>query len=105
MATIVVNIYKEPYDVCIMRPGIYQNKYRIGVDGTREEVIAKFKINFYERIKWDRPYLIAVLKLKDQRIGCCCAPKPCHGNIYVEFLDVIATDEYLVGIGIKIEGN
>jgi len=98
MATVVVNIYKEPYDVCIMRPGIYQNKYRIGIDGTREEVITKFRVDFYKRIKRDRTYLIAVLKLKDQRIGCCCAPLPCHGDIYVEFLDSISTDEYFKGI-------
>lgn len=98
MATVVVNIHKEPYDVCIMRPGIYQNKYRIGVDGTREEVIAKFKVDFYKRIKWDLAYLQAVIKLRNKRIGCCCAPFPCHGDIYVEFLDAPPTDEYLVGI-------
>ena len=98
MATVVVNIYKELYDVCIMRPGIYQNKYRIGVDGTREEVIAKFKIDFYKRIKWDLAYLQAVIKLRDKRIGCCCAPDPCHGDVYVEFLDKPPEDEYLAGI-------
>jgi len=98
MATIVVNVKTEPYDVCIMRPGIYQNKYRIGVDGTREEVIAKFKVDFYERIKWDLAYLQAVIRLRDKRIDCCCAPLPCHGDIYVEFLDIIATNEYFIGI-------
>ena len=98
MATVVVNVKTEPYDVCIMRPSIYGNNYRIGIDGTREEVIAKFKTDFYERIKWDKVYLIAILKLTDKRIGCCCTPLPCHGDVYVEFLDKLyklIKDEYL----------
>ena len=96
--TTVVNIHKEPYDVCIMRPSIYGNPYVIGRDGTREEVIEKFRRYFYERIKRDEAFLIAVIKLRDQRIGCCCAPDPCHGDIYVEFLERPIEDEYLRGI-------
>lgn len=87
MKTKVVNVHREPYDVCIMRPSIYGNHYVIGRDGTREEVIAKFKIYFYNRIKWDKAYLAAVEKLQSKRIGCCCAPEPCHGDIYVKYLE------------------
>jgi len=96
--TKVVNVKTEPYDVCIMRPSIYGNHYKIGRDGTREEVIAKFKVDFYKRIKWDLVYLQAVMELADKRIGCCCAPDPCHGDVYVEFLDKPPEDEYLAGI-------
>lgn len=96
--TKVVNIHKEPCDISIMRPSIYGNHYRIGIDGTREEVIAKFKKYFYDRIHNDVTYLQAVMELADKRIGCCCAPLPCHGDIYVEFLDKPIEDEYLAGI-------
>lgn len=96
--TKVVNVKKEPYDVSIMRPSIYGNPYVIGRDGTREEVIEKFKKYFYNRIQHDTAYLIAVVKLRDQRIGCCCEPDPCHGDVYVEFLDKPCEDEYLEGI-------
>lgn len=96
--TTVVNIHKEPYDVCIMRPSICGNPYVIGRDGTREEVIEKFRRYFYERIKRDEAFLIAIMKLADKRIGCCCAPLPCHGNIIAEFLDKPIEDKYLEGI-------
>ena len=53
MKTKVVNVHKEPYDVSIMRPSIYGNPYVIGSDGTREEVIEKFKKYFEQRIHDD----------------------------------------------------
>lgn len=86
METKVVNVHKEPYDVCIMRPSIYQNKYVIGVDGDRDEVLRKFKIYFRKRIATDMEYFQAVLKLLGKKIGCCCVPEPCHGDVYVQFL-------------------
>jgi len=85
--TRVINIHKEPCDICIMRPSIYGNKYIIGKDGTREEVIEKFRKDFYARIVTDPFFLAQVMKLKGKKIGCCCAPKPCHGDVYVEFLE------------------
>lgn len=87
MKTRVVNIYKEPYDVSIMRPSMLGNPYVIGRDGTREEVIAKFRVYFYRRIHDDIVYCQAVGELRGLKIGCCCAPMPCHGDIYVEYLE------------------
>jgi len=87
MKTKVVNVHKQMYDVCIMRPGIYQNPYVIGRDGTQEEVVEKFRAYFIERIHRDKRYLTAVGELKGKRLGCCHDSKPCHGDIYVEFLE------------------
>lgn len=87
MKTKVVNIYKEPYDICIMRPSILGNHYIIGRDGTRKEVVVKHKTYMYNRIKWDKNYLAAIEALRDLKIGCCCAPLACHGDNYVEFLE------------------
>jgi hypothetical protein len=42
--TKVVHRNKEKFDVLIDRTTIYGNPYEIGVDGTRKEVIAKFKV-------------------------------------------------------------
>lgn len=89
MKTKVVNVHKEPYDVSIMRPSIYGNPYVIGSDGTREEVIEKFKKYFEQRIHDDLIYLQAVMELAGKKIGCCCAPLPCHGDVYVEFIEKI----------------
>lgn len=35
-----------------------------------------------------QPQLMAALEeLRGQRLGCWCAPKPCHGDVLVELLD------------------
>lgn len=83
--TIVVNKYKEPYDIYIGRPSIYGNPYSIGKDGNRTEVIEKFKKYFYDRIRNDEKFYIAVWKLYGKRLGCFCKPNPCHGDVYVEY--------------------
>ncbi len=50
----VVHCKREPYDTYIGRPGPYGNPFTIGRDGTREEVIAKYRA-------WisDQPELLA----------------------------------------------
>ena len=84
--TRVVNVRKEPYDVCIMRPGIYQNPFPlIGKDYIG--CVAKFRVYFRSRIHSDMIYLTAVGELKGKKIGCCHDQKPCHGDVYVEFLE------------------
>ena len=82
--TVVVNKYAEDYDVDIMRPTIWGNPFRIGLDGTREEVIQKYK----ERMA-GLPHLIELArkKLKGKRLGCCCKPQTCHGDVLVEFIE------------------
>ena len=83
MPTRVVNKYREPFDVDITRSGQWWgNPFKIGRDGTREEVIAKFRA-------WlpKQPWRMAHLEeLRGARLGCVCKPKPCHGDVYVEFL-------------------
>jgi hypothetical protein len=85
--TVVVNVKKEPYDVFCGRPSIYGNPFRIGPDGTREEVIEKFKLYFFRRIHDDVTYAQAIGELRGKRIGCYCAPLPCHLDVIVEFLN------------------
>lgn len=91
--TTVVNVYREPYDVCIMRPSIYRNPFRIGDphkgrDGTREEVVEKFKPYFKRRMHDDLIFCQAVGELRGKRLGCCCCkPKACHGDIIAAWLN------------------
>jgi hypothetical protein len=84
--TIVVNKYKEKFDIYIGRGSAFGNPFVIGQDGTREEVIEKYRDWFYKRIKNER-FLKLVLKLKGKRLGCFCKPLSCHGDIIVEFLE------------------
>lgn len=76
----VVNLRKEEHDVKICRGTEWGNPFRIGPDGTREEVIEKYR-------KWlpKQPKLMKKLgSLSGQRLGCFCQPKPCHGDAIVE---------------------
>jgi hypothetical protein len=55
----------------------WANKFKIGRDGTREEVIAQ-----YERWLRAQPDLMAALpELRGKDLACWCAPLPCHGDV------------------------
>ena len=81
--TTVVNIRHDEYDIWIARGGQWGNPFTIGVDGTREEVIAK-----YETWLLAQPTLLRQLPmLKGKRLGCFCAPQACHGDILKKLVD------------------
>lgn len=64
--------------VRIDRRSKWGNPFKIGQDGTREEVIAKFEAWLLQR-----PNLIALAKkeLRGKDLLCWCAPLPCHGDV------------------------
>lgn len=76
----------DEHDVRIDRPTKWGNPYIVGVDGTREEVIAKHRAWIYTQ-----PELLAAIKpeLQGKRLGCWCRPhKPsCHGDILAWIAD------------------
>lgn len=85
--TRVVNCRSELYDVLIDRSTPWGNPYRIGPDGDRGQVIAA-----YERYLAARPDLLAALgQLRGKRLGCHCAPAPCHGDVLARYADNPAT--------------
>lgn len=93
LLTEVVNIRDTGYDVYIGRAmgthkdGYFGNPYRIGPDGTREEVIEKFRWYFLGRLRLDPEYRRRILALSGLRIGCYCHPEKCHGDIIAEWLN------------------
>lgn len=75
----------QPHDVYIGRPSKWGNPYHIGKDGTRAQVIHK-----YRNYLLNSPHLLAKLHtLKGLRLACYCAPKPCHGDVLAELADAI----------------
>ena len=77
--TAVVNLRLEDCDLYIGRGSRWGNPFRIGKDGTREEVVQKYAT-------WIRaqPILMANLKvLRGMRLGCYCKPRACHGDVLV----------------------
>ena len=77
----VVHCKKDEFDVYIGRPSKWGNPFTIGQDGTREEVINKFR----EYI-WNNKELFEACKkeLKGKKLGCWCFPHACHGDILSE---------------------
>lgn len=81
--TRVVNLRREYWDIKIDRSSIWGNPFRIGIDGTRTEVIEKYR-------KWikTQPHLLKQLHtLKGKRLGCWCKPLDCHGDVLVELIN------------------
>lgn len=59
------------------------NPFRLGADGTRDEVVAK-----YREYLLGRPDLLALLPaLRGQRLGCWCLPERCHAEVIAELAD------------------
>jgi hypothetical protein len=66
--------------VYIGRPSKWGNPFVIGRDGTRNEVIAKYRA-------WivSQPELMNALdELRGHDLVCWCAPLACHGDVLVE---------------------
>ena len=82
----IVNIKKHKCEVYIGRHSIFGNPFVIGKDGTREEVIEKYKNYFYDRLEKDIHFKNEVKKLKNKVLGCFCKPLACHGDVIVEYL-------------------
>ena len=67
----------------IMRGSIFGNPFIIGDHGTREEVIEKYRQWLWTMIQEDPEFYYEVKNLQGKDLCCCCAPKPCHGDILV----------------------
>ncbi|MHC4428505.1 MAG: DUF4326 domain-containing protein [Planctomycetota bacterium] len=76
--TRVVHCKREPPEVYIGRPSRWGNPYRIGPDGTRAEVIEKYRA--YAKARFTHENLE---ELRGKVLGCWCAPAPCHGDVLV----------------------
>lgn len=95
LPTRVVNVGKgEPCDFYIGRAqhhddGYFGNPFMILESGkdARFDAILKFREYFIERIKTDAAFAQRVEGLRGKRLGCFCAPAPCHGDIYVGYLE------------------
>lgn len=74
--------------VYIGRPTILGNPFVIGKDGTREEVLQKYRRWLWGEIQSGNERVMAELKRlatmaseSDLILSCWCAPEPCHGEI------------------------
>lgn len=74
----------DEYDEFIGRPSKVGNPFIIGKDGTRIEVIQKFK----DWIITQPELLEYVYSLEGKRIACYCQlNKSCHGDVIINLID------------------
>jgi hypothetical protein len=66
----------HPDAVYVGRGSPWGNPYRLGIDGTRTEVIDKFVKNVLPDLD------VSMLKGKD--LVCFCAPKSCHADYILD---------------------
>lgn len=77
----VVHLRRERCDVRIDRQTHWGNPFVIGKDGTRSQVIRKYR-------EWilGNEHMVALAKkeLRGKVLGCWCAPLACHGDVLLE---------------------
>ncbi|SRR5216684_590748 len=91
--TKIVNIlHTKDYHVYIGRVGFgmdgtFGNPFKLWKDGDRDQILQKFRTYFFKRLNNDPQYLAQVQTLKGKILGCFCSPRPCHGDVIVEYLN------------------
>ena len=98
----VVNVNRplENNDVRVYvgRPSVLGNPFKLGKDGDRQEVIAKYRRWLWEEIKKrERVYkeLVGLVEFErhasDIQLACHCYPQACHADILVKALEWLKT--------------
>lgn len=67
--------------IYVGRGSPWGNPFKIGIDGTRQEVIAMFKVYAIARLKSEPDWL---LPLQGKDLVCWCSPQPCHADILIK---------------------
>ncbi len=79
-----VHLRREPFDVRIDRQTRWGNPFRIPRDGDRATVIEKYREHLRAEIAAGRITLEELAALHGKRLGCWCAPEPCHGDVLAD---------------------
>ncbi len=78
---------------------IFANPFKVGRDGTRQEVIDKYRDYIVAKIENGEIPPEEIENLRGKTLGCWCYTTgeegECHGDVLAEILDV--WDEYLAG--------
>lgn len=67
--------------VYIGRGSKYGNPFRIGVHGSREEVIQQYKFYLLDRLEDGTITIEELIALYEHDLVCYCYPLPCHGDV------------------------
>lgn len=66
---------------------VFCNPFKVGKDGTRDDVIQKYKSYIISRLESEPAVRAEFQTLKGKRLGCWCKPEACHADILVELMN------------------
>ncbi len=66
--------------VYVGRPSKWGNLFVIGRDGTRDEVVAKYRAWILQQ----PALMVALPELRNKDLVCWCAPNRCHAEVLIE---------------------
>lgn len=64
----------------------FANPFKVGKDGTREDVIEKYRKYIEARLEKEPDLARALTELKGKTLGCWCAPLACHADVLCDIL-------------------
>ena len=67
----------HPEAVFVGRPSKWGNPFRIGIDGTREECVERYRLHLLSSG-------LDTTELRGKDLVCWCAPLPCHADVLLE---------------------
>ena len=65
----------------IMRGSHWGNPFVIGQHGDRAEVVERYRVWLWGRLRTDPGFAAKVRDLHGRDLCCCCAPAACHGHV------------------------
>ena len=80
----------------VARPGRFGNQYRVGIDGTAQECVAKFRADLEDAINGPIGLHRALVRtllaqLRGKNLACFCSlDAPCHADVWLELANAPA---------------
>lgn len=65
---------------------LFCNPFHVGKDGTRNDVIQKFRVYIEKRLEREPELKEKLLTLKGKNLGCWCHPEACHGDVLLDLI-------------------
>jgi len=93
--------YSLHHQIYIGRGSVLGNPFRIGKNGSRDEVIAKYRLALWADFKangsksrYIRRILVSSALGHNLALVCHCRPKACHGQVILDALDWLGRFRY-----------
>ena len=66
---------------------IFANPFKIGKNGTREDVIEQYETYIRNKIESNEYFKQELCNLEGKVLGCWCHPEQCHGDVLLRLID------------------